>query len=60
MSEFRDSEEKRLRALLNQAELEDQHPACFLRCMRELAEGKVRRSVKIVMDTTSIDKHARY
>jgi len=38
---FQDSEEKRLKTLLYQAELGDQRPSRFLRRLKELAEGKV-------------------
>jgi len=37
---FQDSEEKRLKTLLYQAELGDQRPSRFLRRLKELAEGK--------------------
>jgi len=37
---FRDSEEKRLKTLLYQAELGDQRPSRFLKRLKELAEGK--------------------
>jgi len=39
--ELRDSEKKRLRALLNQAEFGDQRPSRFLRRLKELAKGKM-------------------
>jgi len=38
---FQDSKEKRLKTLLYKEELGDQRPARFLRCLKELAEGKV-------------------
>jgi len=41
MSEFQDSEEKRMRLLLNQVGRGDQHPSRFLICMRYFAEDKV-------------------
>jgi len=37
---FQDSEEKYLKTLLYQAELGDQRPSCFLKHLKELAEGK--------------------
>jgi len=41
LSEFQESEEKRLKTLLNQTELGSQRPSRLLRHMRDLAEGKV-------------------
>jgi len=38
---FRDSEEKRLKTLLYQAELGDQRPSRFLKHLKELAEDKM-------------------
>jgi len=38
---FQDSEEKRLKRLLYQAELRDQRSSHFLKHLKELAEGKV-------------------
>lgn len=39
--EFQDSEEKRLKTLLNQTELGNQRPSRLLKHMRDLAEGKM-------------------
>lgn len=41
LTEFQDSEEKRLKTLLNQTELGNQRPSRLLKHMRDLAEGKV-------------------
>ncbi|XP_036148370.1 uncharacterized protein LOC118647459 [Monomorium pharaonis] len=41
LTEFQDSEEKRLKTLLNQTELGDKRPSRLLKHMRDLAENKI-------------------